>query len=152
MVHRISGIVDVNMYHSLLDPDFTIGRDGEVDDKEWDRFDAAKYTAFVCELAVLELKKLLDKLPADKRCVYVDGSAYIHSNYMHNILDRLYFQVRAVGHICITEAQVQAYLSDFFTGDWNAEFGAAYRISEYISSNCGIGDFPLEEETTLCTL
>jgi hypothetical protein len=64
---------------------------------------------------------------------------------MHNILDRLYFQVRTKSGIGMDEARLQEYLFGFFIGDWEAEFGAAYRIFEYISSNCGIGDFPFDE-------
>ena len=45
--------------------------------------------------------------------------------------------------IGMNETRMQEYLRDFFLADWNAEFGAAYRISAFISSNYCVGDFPL---------
>ena len=145
MVFHISGVVDVSMYQSVLCPDFTLGRDGEVDEKTWALFDVKKYKALVCERAVLELKKLFEQLPVEKRCAYVERSADIHSAYMHNILDRLYFAVR-MNNTDRDEAQMQVFLRDFFLADWNTEFGASYRISEFISSNYGVGDFPLDSD------
>ena len=143
MEHNISGIIDVNMYRSLLDPSFTLGRDGEAGEKTWERFNAQKYNALVCDLAVEELEKLLERLPADKRCVYISGSASIYANYPHNILDRFHFKVRTEERSDMDEARLQEYLCGFFLDDWNAEFGAAHRISEFISSNYCIGDFPI---------
>jgi uncharacterized protein YeaO (DUF488 family) len=139
---NVSGIVDVNLYQSLLAPDFTLRQDGKDSEKEWDNFHVQKYTALVLEQAVLELKKILERLPAERRCVYVEGSAHIYANYAQNILDRLYFKVKTETGIGMNEARIQEYLRDFFLDDWNAEFGAAYRISEYISSNYHVGDFP----------
>lgn len=142
MEHNISGIIDVNMYHSLLDPSFTLGRDGEAVEKTWERFDAQKYNALVCDLAVEELEKLLEQLPSDKRCVYIPGTASIYANYMNNILDRFYFKVKTDDSVGMEETRLQEYLCDYFLSDWNAEFGAAHRISEFISSHYVIGDFP----------
>jgi hypothetical protein len=129
------------MYQSVLCPSFTLGRDGTADANEWQRFDAAKYKTLVCELAVEELEKLLERLPADKCCVYIPGTASVYANYAHNILDRFYFKVRQDDIAGMDEARLQEYLCDFYIKDWEAEFGAAHRISEFISSNYGVGDF-----------
>ena len=88
--YEIWRIVDVNMYNSLLSPDFTLERMAENDaqqveiDALWNRFDFKKYSDFVCERAVIELKKLLKRLPDSMRVRYVEGSAEIYSPPYYN--------------------------------------------------------------------
>ena len=149
--YDISGIVNVSMYQSILAPEValdTLDLSGMDDDtaeatemEAWDNFDAEQYRKLVLERAVIELKKLLAELPNNWRCEYVEGSAEIHANYNQNILDRLYFKVEYNG-VDVSEAFLQKQLTDFFLTDWNAEFGAQYRIYEYIASNYTPCSFP----------
>ena len=144
-------IVDVNMYNSLLSPDFTLERMAENDaqqaeiDALWNRFDFKKYSDFVCERAVIELKKLLKRLPDSMRVRYVEGSAEIYSPPYYNYGgDELIFRIRARSHR--SQKSMQRYLENFFREEWNKEFGSDYAIYEYIRENKGIEDFLLDEE------
>jgi hypothetical protein len=144
--YNISGIVNVAMYQHILDPGVTL-----CDDKtDYEKvFNIKRYREIVKERAVVELKKLLATLPEEWHCEYVEGSAEIHSDYMRNILDRLYFKVthsdKSKNGWDISEATLQDYLTSFFRKDWDAEFGASYRIYEYISSNYTEEEFYDEE-------
>lgn len=148
-VFQILGIVDVNMYNTLLDPAVSIeyGDDDlteEQVDALWDSFNLEAYTAKVCELAVVELRKMLARLPSNLRCTYVEGSARIWSPKYYNYFgDTLEFRVNAETEL--SEKEFQAYLDDFFRTDWNAEFGPDYRIYENLRENCTIYDFVKEE-------
>ncbi len=147
---NITGIVDVNMYNTLLDPAVTL--DDEFDelseaerDALWDRFDVTAYTANVRKLAVCELRKLLTRLPAPLRCAYVEDSAFIDSpKYYNDRGDELRFQLSA--DTDMSEAAFQAYLDDFFREDWSAEFGPDYHIYAYIKENLTIYSFLKEAE------
>ena len=149
--YEIWRIVDVNMYNSLLSPDFTLERMAENDaqqaeiDALWNRFDFKKYSDFVCERAVIELKKLLKRLPDSMRVRYVEGSAEIYSPPYYNYGgDELIFRIRARSHRSLKS--MQRYLENFFREEWNKEFGSDYAIYEYIRENKGIEDFLLDEE------
>ena len=149
--YEIWRIVDVNMYNSLLSPDFTLERMAENDaqqveiDALWNRFDFKKYSDFVCERAVIELKKLLKRLPDSMRVRYVEGSAEIYSPPYYNYGgDELIFRIRARSHR--SQKSMQRYLDNFFREEWNKEFGPDYAIYEYIRENKGIEDFLLDEE------
>ena len=149
--YEIWRIVDVNMYNSLLSPDFTLERMAENDaqqveiDALWNRFDFKKYSDFVCERAVIELKKLLKRLPDSMRVRYVEGSAEIYSPPYYNYGgDELIFRIRARSHR--SQKSMQRYLENFFREEWNKEFGSDYAIYEYIRENKGIEDFLLDEE------
>ena len=100
--YEIWRIVDVNMYNSLLSPDFTLERMAENDaqqakiDALWNRFDFEKYSDFVCERAVIELKKLLKRLPRSMDVRFVEDSAEIYSPPYYNYGgDELIFRIRA---------------------------------------------------------
>lgn len=100
--YEIWRIVDVNMYNSLLSPDVTLDEDVQDDAQEaarealWNRFDSRKYSDFVRERAVIELKKLLKRLPSGMRVRYVEGSAEIYSPPYYNYGgDELIFRIKA---------------------------------------------------------
>ena len=46
----------------------------------------------------------------------------------------------------MTQEAMQCYLSDFFAEDWNAEFGADYRIHAYLCENATLECFMKENE------
>ena len=149
--YEIWRIVDVNMYNSLLSPDFTLERMAENDaqqakiDALWKRFDFEKYSDFVCERAVIELKKLLKRLPRSMDVRFVEDSAEIYSPPYYNYGgDELIFRIRARSHR--SQKSMQRYLENFFREEWNKEFGSDYAIYEYIRENKGIEDFLLDEE------
>ena len=149
--YEIRGVIDVNMYNSLLSPEFTLDADTETEEQEaereqlWERFDIKKYSAFICERAVIELKALLKQLPSNMRVRYVEGSAEIYSPPYYNYGgDELIFKIRALSHR--SRKGMQRYLDRFFTHEWNAEFGTDYRIYEYIRENMGLEDFLTEED------
>ena len=143
--YNINGIIDVNMYESILTPDVVLDHDDSVTEEQWERFDIKKYEDVVCARAVIELRKLLERLPGSMRCIYVDGSARIISPQYYNYVgDRFSFQV-----VCkskLTDAQLQKYLDDFFEDDWNDIIGAQYRIWEFIRGNYSVESFYEESE------
>jgi hypothetical protein len=145
--YNLSGIVDVGMYQSLLAPEVALDnadRTEAEDERLWDRFDVAAYTACVCERAVVELKMLLTRLPSELHVAYVENSAHIVSPQYYNYLtDRLYFQVTADSDM--TEDEMQRYMTGFFINDWDAEFGPDYQIYAYIQENMTLEDFQKEE-------
>ena len=149
--YEIRRIVDVNMYNTLLSPEETLD-DDLLDDAEraardalWERFDFKKYSSFVCERAVVELKQLLKRLPRGMRVRYVEGSAEIYSPPCYNYGgNELIFRIRARSHR--SQKSMQRYLSEFFREEWDREFGAVYRIYEYIRENKVLEDFLLDEE------
>lgn len=148
--YEIWGVINVNMYNSLLSPEFTLETDADIEmdaerERLWQRFDVKKYTAFICERAVIELKALLKQLPSNMRVRYVEGSAEIYSPPWYNYGgDELIFKIRALSHR--SRKGMQRYLDRFFTDEWNAEFGPDYRIYEYIRENMGLEDFLTEED------
>ena len=124
--YEIWRIVDVNMYNSLLSPDFTLERMAENDaqqveiDALWNRFDFKKYSDFVCERAVIELKKLLKRLPRSMDVRFVEDSAEIYSPPYYNYGgDELIFRIRARSHR--SQKSMQRYLENFFREEWNKE-------------------------------
>ena len=149
--YEIWRIVDVNMYNSLLSPEVTLEEDVQDDAQEaarealWNRFDFKKYSNFVCECAVIELKKLLKRLPSGMRIRYVEGSAEIYSPPYYNYGgDELIFRITACSHR--SQKSMQRYLENFFRKEWSKEFGPDYAIYEYIRENKGIEDFLFDEE------
>ena len=97
--------------------------------------------------AVIELKKLLKRLPDSMRVRYVEGSAEIYSPPYYNYGgDELIFRIRARSHR--SQKSMQRYLEDFFREEWDKEFGPDYAIYEYIRENKGIKDFLLDEEAS----
>lgn len=141
--YKISGIVNVDMYNSILDPGFVLELaydDIEDLDELLFRFDSEKYKKVVLEQAVIELKELLKGFPKELQCKYVEGSAYIYSPPYYNYsTDTLYFKVTA--ETIMSPNELQEYLANFFLEDWEDEFGAAYRIYEYISLNYCLESF-----------
>lgn len=151
--YEIWRIVDVNMYNSLLAPEVALDADVENDaqaaerERLWLRFDMKKYKAFICKRAVVELKKLLKRLPRGMRIRYVEGSAEIYSPPWYNYCgDQLVFRIKARSHR--SEKSMQRYLENFFREEWNKEFGPDYAIYEYIRENMGLEEFLLDEEVS----
>ncbi len=142
-VYKIWNVVNVDMYNSILDPAFTLD-DEELSENDWIKFDNKLYSKFVCERAVIELKELLCQLPEELKCEYIEGSAFIDSPEFYNYrTDEFCFKIRCESDM--TDKEMQEYFTEFFLDDWNAEFGSAYEIYEYISGNYGVGDFYYEE-------
>ena len=152
--YEIWRIVDVNMYNTLLSPEVAL-EEGVLDDAQesareplWNRFDLNKYKAFICERAVVELKKLLKRLPNGMRVRYVEGSAEIYSPPYYNYGgDELIFRITARSHR--SQKSMQRYLENFFREEWNMEFGPDYAIYEYIRNNKGLEDFLMDETSPL---
>ena len=141
----IDRIIDVNMYQSFLSPEFTLEREWVTVDEErraWDHFDLQSYSKVVLERAVIELKKLLSRLPVELCARYIEGSAEIISppDYSYG---GDFLRCRLELNSNMTQAQMQAYLDAFFSEDWNAEFGPDYSICEYLSDNYSLEDFQL---------
>lgn len=140
--------VDVNMYQTLLDPDFTLESHETLSEQEqarlWERFDMHAYRQLVLQLTIPELKKLLAALPQPLRVQYVEGSAEIisPSDYSKGG-DFLSFQITAAGDL--SERQMQALLNACTDADWNAEFGSPYAISERICEHYTLDDFQRNE-------
>lgn len=149
--YEIWGVIDVNMYNSLLSPEFTLETDEDTEmnaerERLWQRFNMDKYSALICKRAVIELKELLKQLPSNMRVRYVEGSAEIYSPPWYNYGgDELIFKIRALSHR--SQKGMQRYLDRFFSDEWNAEFGPDYRIYEYIRENMGLEDFLTEEDS-----
>jgi hypothetical protein len=139
------------MYNSILDPQLTLDNgDYETKIQAWINFNPVKYTELVCERAVIELKKLLSQLPPETKCEYIEGSAYIDSPRYYNYRgDEFRFKIKTENGLFKNNEQAQCYLRSFFLDDWEAEFGAAYGIYEYISSNYGIADFPYDKAVSV---
>ena len=144
--YRISGIVDVGMYNTILDPDVTlpdddisgISEDAQVD--LWMRFNPGKYAQAVLFRAIIELRNLLEKLPDNEGGTYVEGSAEIDSPPFYNYRnDEFWFSLETA--TIKDKKEYQALLDAFFDADFHGEFGGAYRIYEYIRTNCTIHDF-----------
>lgn len=144
--YHLSGIIDVGMYNSLLSPEVALDTPNRCEaenERLWDRFDVSAYIAFVCERAVIELKKLLAQLPAELHAAYVEESARIVSpRYYNHLTDRLYFSITADSEL--NEDEMQRYLTGFFANDWDAEFGPDYQIHTYIQGNMTLEDFKKE--------
>lgn len=149
--YEIWGVIDVNMYNSLLSPEFTLETDEDTEmnaerEQLWQRFDVKKYADLIRDRAVIELKELLKQLPSNMRVRYVEGSAEIYSPPWYNDGgDELVFKIRALSRR--SQKGMQRYLDRFFSDEWNAEFGPDYRIYEYIRENMGLEDFLTEEDS-----
>lgn len=141
--YTITGIIDVNLYHSLLSPEIVF--EDEADDALWERFDIDAYVGEVCRRAVEELKKLLEMLPAELCCHFVEGSAEIVRSHDYSIFSD-FFRFRLHAKSNMTQEDMQCYFSDFFAEDWNAEFGADYRIHAYLCENATLECFTKENE------
>ena len=142
--YTITGIIDVNLYNSLLSPEIVF-EDETDNDALWERFDLDAYVSEICKCAFNELKKLLKKLPAELCCRCVEGSAEIVCSHDHSIFND-FFRFRLQAESNMTQEAMQCYLSDFFAEDWNAEFGADYRIHAYLCENATLECFMKENE------
>ena len=144
--YEICGIVDVNMYNTILMPDFVLEQEYKSEEEEqrlWDRFNLTAYVAIIRKRAVIELKKLLENLPKELQCRYVEDSAEIVMPHEYNYGgDFLRFKMTAECEL--SQPQMQTYLSTEFESDWDAEFGSAYRIMEYITENYTLEEFCME--------
>lgn len=140
--YTITGIINVGLFSSLLSPEIVF-EDETDDDALWERFDLDAYVGEVCRRAVEELKKLLKTLPAELCCRYVEGSAEIVRSHDYSIFND-FFRFRLQAEREMTQNAMQRCLSDFFAADWNAEFGADYRIHAYLCENTTLGCFTKE--------
>ncbi|MDO4846095.1 MAG: hypothetical protein Q3977_05705 [Oscillospiraceae bacterium] len=137
--YTITGIINVGLFNSLLSPEIVF--EDEVDDDAlWERFDLDAYIGEICRRAVEELKKLLQKLPAELCCRCIEGSAEIVRSHDYSIFSDL-FRFRLQAESEMTQESMQRYLSDCFEEDWNAEFGAGYRIHAYLRENATLECF-----------
>lgn len=143
--YTISGIIDVNLYNSLLSPE-VVFEDEADNDALWEHFDLDAYVNEVCKRAFAELKKLLEKLPADLHCKCVEGSAEIVRSHDHSIFNDFFRFKLQIESEWMQEA-MQRYLTDFFAEDWNAEFGADYRIHAYLCENTTLECFTQKEDS-----
>ena len=143
--YALRGGIDVNMYNSLLEPDFALGVDSESfsEDEEralWARFDIHAYRRKVLELAIPMLERIIEQSFPRMHARLVPGSASICSpqDYSYGG-DELRFAIEAQSDI--SDAEMQAQLDRAVHDDWNAEFGSHYRICEKLSENYTIYDF-----------
>lgn len=141
---NLSGVIDVDMYQGFLNPDYAFERD-DPSEEQWDNFSIDKYVELVLELAIKELKKMLATLPERLRCEYVEGGGQIWSPKYYNYqTDTLEFSV--VSDYVGSEQEYQKEIDAFFKTDWDAEFSAAYRIFDIITSDYLIDSFQISEE------
>jgi len=141
--YTITGIIDVGMYESILSPEFVLDNGEKQDDRSWKGFSFSKYSDKVRERAAIELTELFKQLPPELNIAVL--SARIVSPEFYNYrTDTLYIEIEANSEM--TEEEMQAYLDNYFHADKEAEFGAPYRIYEYISGNCVLSEFYLNEE------
>lgn len=143
--YSLRGGVDVNMYNTLLEPDFALNVESEnlTDEAEkeiWNRFSIEAYRQKVLELAVSLLTQQLERLPADLHAVLIPDSVSIFSPHDYSLCgDELRFTIDA--RTDRSDREMQALLDDTVRDDWNAEFGSHYRISERLGENYTIYDF-----------
>lgn len=143
--YTLRGGVDVNMYNTLLEPDFALNiEDEQFTDEEQmkinDRFSIDLYRQKVLELAIPLLEQQLQLLPYDLHIVLIPDSVSIFSPHDYSICgDELRFTIEAGSDF--TQKQMQQLLDDTVRSDWNAEFGSHYRIYEMLGENYTIYDF-----------
>ena len=143
--YDLRGGVDVNMYNTLLEPDFALNVDADTMTAEEekavrDRFDINAYRSKVLEIAIPLLEQQLRLLPERLNIRLVPGSAFIYSPHDYSYGgDELHFAIEA--RTDLSNAEMQALLDDAVREDWDAEFGAHYRISEDLGENYTIYDF-----------
>lgn len=142
---ELYGIVDVGTFNTILDPsvaldNFAEDMDEDAIEAEWERFSNELYMVKVLELAVIELKKLIAKLPAKYHIQYVEKSAQIDSPQFYNCgNDVLIFKVTATGEW--TTEKLQGYIEAELATDINDEFNATYRIYEKLCGDHSAGEF-----------
>lgn len=137
--------VDVNMYNTVLEPDFALKVDAEnfTDEEEkecWNRFSISAYRNKVLELAIPLLEQQLQHLPSELHVALVPGSASIYSpnDYSYGG-DELFFAIEAQSDL--PNSKMQALLDKAAHADWTAEFGSQYRICEKLGENYTVYDF-----------
>lgn len=143
--YSLRGGVDVNMYNTLLEPDFALNVDAEsyTDEEEkavWDRFDINAYRSKILEIAIPLLTKKIEQVFCFCSGVLIPGCVSIYSPHDYSYAgDELRFSIEA--HSELPESEMQALLDSAVSDDWNAEFGSHYRISEQLGERYTIYDF-----------
>lgn len=143
--YSLRGGVDVNMYNTLLEPGFALNVDADTmtDEEEkavWDRFDINAYRSKVLEIAMPLLAKKTEQVFSFCSGVLIPDSISIYSPHDYSYGgDELRFAIEA--RTDLSGAEMQALLDDAVREDWDAEFGAHYRISEKLGENYTIYDF-----------
>lgn len=143
--YSLQGGVDVNMYNTLLEPDFALNVDAEsyTDEEEksiWNRFDIEAYRKKVKDIAIPLLSKKIEQAFAFCSGVLIPDSVFIYSPHDYSYGgDELRFSIEARSELL--ESEMQQLLDAFVREDWNAEFGSHYRISEKLGDNYTIYDF-----------
>lgn len=143
--YSLRGGVDVNMYNTLLEPDFALNVDAEyyTDEEEkaiWDRFDIDAYRKKVQEIAIPLLSGKIERAFAFCGGVLIPDSVSIYSPHDYSYAgDVLHFSIEARSEL--PESEMQKLLDSAVRDDWNAEFGSHYHISEQLGENYSIYDF-----------
>lgn len=143
--YSLRGGVDVNMYNTLLEPDFALNVDAEyyTDEEEkaiWDRFDIDAYRKKVQEIAIPLLSGKIERAFAFCGGVLIPDSVSIYSPHDYSYAgDVLHFSIEARSEL--PESEMQTLLDSAVRDDWNAEFGSHYHISEQLGENYSIYDF-----------
>lgn len=151
--YSLRGGVDVNMYNTLLEPDFALNVDAEsyTDEEEkaiWDRFDIEAYRKKVQEIAISLLSEKIEHAFAFCGGVLVPDSISIYSPHDYSYGgDELRFSIEARSEL--PEGEMQTLLDAAVRDDWNAEFGSHYRISERLGENNTIYAFLKPEGGTI---
>ena len=143
--YSLRGGVDVNMYNTLLEPDFALNVDSEnyTDEEEkaiWDRFDIDAYRKKIQEIAIPLLSEKTEQTFAFCSGVLIPDSVSIYSPHDYSYGgDELRFSIEARSEL--PESEMQQLLDAAVRDDWNAEFGSHYRISEQLGGRYTIYDF-----------
>lgn len=143
--YSLRGGVDVNMYNTLLEPDFSLNVDAEnyTDEEEkaiWDRFDIDAYRKKIQEIAIPLLSEKTEQAFAFCGDVLILDSVSIYSPHDYSYGgDELRFSIEARSEL--PESEMQKLLDNAVREDWNAEFGSHYRICEKLGENYTIFDF-----------
>lgn len=143
--YHLRGGIDVNMYNTLLEPDFAlnVGCESLSDEEEkaiWDRFDIGAYRQKVLELAVPLLDPIIEHVFSLYHAALLPDSVSIYSPHDYSYGgDELRFTIEAQSDR--TETDMQKLLDRAVYEDWNAEFGSHYRISEKLGESYTIYDF-----------
>lgn len=124
--YALRGGVDVNMYNTLLEPDFALNVESEnlTDEAEkaiWDRFNIDAYRNKVRELAIPLLEQQLQRLPSVLHVSLLPDSVSIYSpqDYSYGG-DELLFSIEAQSDL--SDADMQVLLNGIVYDDWNAEY------------------------------
>lgn len=143
--YSLRGGVDVNMYNTLLEPDFALNVDAEyyTDEEEkaiWDRFDINAYRKKVQEIAIPLLSGKIERAFVFCSGVLIPDSVSIYSPHDYSYAgDELHFSIEARSEL--PESEMQTLLDSAVRDDWNAEFGSHYHINEQLGENYSIYDF-----------